>query len=186
LTRRRYGPVPAARAASSCRSPHGPEPCEMERNFLMRGRSNFCEATVDSVAHPATGALLQGVRPFLPHRPETRPGGFPRKSTTCASRPRRNGGGAARCQRAAYVCHPNASATKWTATPQSQARVGRESVACRVALWLGRRIRHGRRIRSSVTAGKLATVSDGGASFACEQRSNRSEHADPRWFRDGV
>jgi DNA-directed RNA polymerase specialized sigma24 family protein len=30
------------------------------------------EATVDSVAHPATGALLQGVRPFLPHRPETR------------------------------------------------------------------------------------------------------------------
>jgi hypothetical protein len=45
---------------------------EMTRNFLCGGRSNCGDATVDSVAHHATGALLQGVRPFLPHRLETR------------------------------------------------------------------------------------------------------------------
>ena len=45
---------------------------EMSGNFLCGGRSHVSDATVDSVAHPATGALLQGVRPFLPHCPETR------------------------------------------------------------------------------------------------------------------
>src|SRR5437868_10187274 len=45
---------------------------ELARNFLCGGRSCVRDATVDSVAHPSTGALLQGVRPFLPHCPETR------------------------------------------------------------------------------------------------------------------
>ena len=55
-----------------CRIPVVVDPRELARNFLCGGRSYLRDATVDSVAHPATGALLQGVRPFLPHRPETR------------------------------------------------------------------------------------------------------------------
>jgi hypothetical protein len=51
---------------------HGHTDREVARNLLCGGRSYLRDATVDSVAHPATGALLQGVRPFLPHRPETR------------------------------------------------------------------------------------------------------------------